>query len=121
MPGFTGVSHGASMARTARECAGILALNCQDSPGFSPRIRAVWAILVPMLATRSRESPGISAPGTPDSPLRESGPTSLVKLLMAGRDLSLKHYKLTTTQWDLADKLVSELKVRYVVIQTLIS
>lgn len=34
-----------------------------------------------------------------------------VKLLTADRDLSLKRYQLTETQWSLAEQLVSELKV----------
>jgi hypothetical protein len=43
-----------------------------------------------------------------------------VKLLTADHDLSLKRYELTNTQWDLADKLASELKVRYLNICSLI-
>jgi hypothetical protein len=35
-----------------------------------------------------------------------------VKQLTADRDLSLKKYQLTDPQWELAEQLVSELKVR---------
>lgn len=36
---------------------------------------------------------------------------SAIKQLVADRDLSLKRYDLTESQWDLAMQLVSELKV----------